>query len=161
KQITDRRHPRCSHTSEQPNSPVGGIKAEPAEWFLSKDKSFRAFGGSVVSGLTFSGNLAAAAPVRLGRTPPTGPNQGVKVDRPRPRHCSALHWLPAFVPFRVTAATLGLTFVNKVFHQAIGGRLRDRRDQLQLTLKEVAELCGVGYQLIHKYECGLVQISAF
>ena len=51
--------------------------------------------------------------------------------------------------------------MNKLFDVAIGRRLRDRREQLQLTLKEVAERCGVGYQLIHKYESGYVQISAF
>jgi transcriptional regulator with XRE-family HTH domain len=51
--------------------------------------------------------------------------------------------------------------VNKHFDAALGRRLRERREQLQLTLKDVAERCGVGYQLIHKYECGYVQISAY
>ena len=51
--------------------------------------------------------------------------------------------------------------MNNVFEAAIGRRLKDRRDHLQLTLKEVAELCGVSYQLIHKYETGRVQISAY
>jgi len=51
--------------------------------------------------------------------------------------------------------------VNKLFDAAIGRRIRNRREHMQLTLKEVAELCGVGYQLIHKYESGRVQISAY
>ena len=51
--------------------------------------------------------------------------------------------------------------VHKHFDAALGRRLRERREQLQLTLKDVAERCGVGYQLIHKYECGYVQISAY
>ena len=51
--------------------------------------------------------------------------------------------------------------MNKLFDAAIGRRLKHRREHLQLTLKEVAELCGVGYQLIHKYEAGRVQISAY
>ena len=32
---------------------------------------------------------------------------------------------------------------------------------MQLTLKEVAAICGVSYQLIHKFEMGAVQITSF
>src|SRR5207302_10083861 len=108
-------HPRCSRTkSQQPNSPVRGIKAELAEWFLSNEKAVRAFGGSVVSGLTFFRNPGG----RSSGAPRANPGDRTRADRARPEPCSARPWLPAFVPFRVTAAPPGLTFVNKVFHQA-------------------------------------------
>lgn len=42
----------------------------------------------------------------------------------------------------------------------IGRRLRSRRRLLELTQKELGARCGVSFQMIHKYENGLVQLSA-
>ena len=42
----------------------------------------------------------------------------------------------------------------------IGGCLRRRRRELDLTLQDVAALTGVGFQQIQKYEIGMHRISA-
>jgi transcriptional regulator with XRE-family HTH domain len=42
----------------------------------------------------------------------------------------------------------------------IGRKLRQRRQELRLSLAQVAERCGVSFQQIHKYEIGHNAISA-
>jgi transcriptional regulator with XRE-family HTH domain len=42
----------------------------------------------------------------------------------------------------------------------IGNRLRAERSGRGLTLMQLAGLCGVSYQQIHKYESGRISISA-
>jgi transcriptional regulator with XRE-family HTH domain len=42
----------------------------------------------------------------------------------------------------------------------IGARLRDRRIMLGLTQQQTAELIGVTYQQLHKYEKGINRIAA-
>lgn len=42
----------------------------------------------------------------------------------------------------------------------IGRRVRVRRRLLNLTQLQLASACGVGFQLVHKYESGLCRISA-
>lgn len=51
--------------------------------------------------------------------------------------------------------------VQEAFNQELGRLLRERRKELKLSLKTVAERCGVQFQLIHKYEHGEAQVSAF
>jgi transcriptional regulator with XRE-family HTH domain len=46
------------------------------------------------------------------------------------------------------------------FAQIIGRRLRMRRRLLGLTQGAVGEACGLSFQQIHKYENGLMMISA-
>lgn len=42
----------------------------------------------------------------------------------------------------------------------IGRNLRARRTSLSLTLGEVAGVCGISFQQVHKYERGANKISA-
>jgi transcriptional regulator with XRE-family HTH domain len=42
----------------------------------------------------------------------------------------------------------------------IGRRLRAERRRRDLTQKEMAHICGVSFQQIHKYEQGLAAVSA-
>ena len=42
----------------------------------------------------------------------------------------------------------------------VGRRVRMERRRRNLTQKELAYACGVSFQVIHKYEAGLVTISA-
>lgn len=42
----------------------------------------------------------------------------------------------------------------------IGRRVRLRRRLLNMTQQQLASACGVGFQVIHKYECGGCRISA-
>jgi len=42
----------------------------------------------------------------------------------------------------------------------IGRRLRARRRLLDLTQQQLGQACGVGFQLVQKYECGICRISA-
>jgi transcriptional regulator with XRE-family HTH domain len=42
----------------------------------------------------------------------------------------------------------------------VAARIRERRIMLGKTLKQLAELIGVGYQQVHRYERGLNQVSA-
>lgn len=46
------------------------------------------------------------------------------------------------------------------FAQIIGRRLRMRRRLLGLTQAAVGEACGLTFQQIHKYESGLIMVSA-
>jgi len=46
------------------------------------------------------------------------------------------------------------------FAQIIGRRLRTRRRLLGLTQAAVGEACGLTFQQIHKYESGLMVVSA-
>jgi transcriptional regulator with XRE-family HTH domain len=46
------------------------------------------------------------------------------------------------------------------FAQIIGRRLRTRRRLLGLTQAAVGEACGLSFQQVHKYESGLMVISA-
>ena len=46
------------------------------------------------------------------------------------------------------------------FAQIIGRRLRTRRRLLGLTQAAVGEACGLTFQQIHKYESGLMMVSA-
>lgn len=46
------------------------------------------------------------------------------------------------------------------FNVHIGRILRRRRRLLALTQSEVAQVCGVGFQQIQKYECGGTSVSA-
>ncbi|WP_293682755.1 helix-turn-helix transcriptional regulator [uncultured Phenylobacterium sp.] len=45
-------------------------------------------------------------------------------------------------------------------NSTIGKRLALRRRELDLTLAQVAERCGVSLQQVHKYETGQTSISA-
>jgi len=51
--------------------------------------------------------------------------------------------------------------VQDAFNRELGRLLRERRRELKLSLKTVAELCGAQFQLIHKYEHAEAQVSAF
>ena len=42
----------------------------------------------------------------------------------------------------------------------IGRRMRRRRHLMGLTLQELGDACGVGFQQIHKYECAGVRLTA-
>jgi transcriptional regulator with XRE-family HTH domain len=42
----------------------------------------------------------------------------------------------------------------------VGRRIRAERRRQELTQRELADACGVTFQVIHKYEAGLVTISA-
>src|SRR5581483_1543851 len=42
----------------------------------------------------------------------------------------------------------------------IGRRVRVRRRLLDLTQQQLGQACGVGFQMVQKYECGLCRISA-
>lgn len=42
----------------------------------------------------------------------------------------------------------------------IGRRIRSRRRIMDLTQAELGELCGLSFQTVHKFEVGLVNISA-
>jgi len=42
----------------------------------------------------------------------------------------------------------------------IGRRLRVRRRLLNLTQQQLAGACGVGFQMVQKYECGACRMSA-
>jgi transcriptional regulator with XRE-family HTH domain len=42
----------------------------------------------------------------------------------------------------------------------IGRRMRRRRHLMGLTLQDLGEACGVGFQQIHKYECAGVRLTA-
>ena len=44
--------------------------------------------------------------------------------------------------------------------ERIGARVRDRRRQLRMSQAQVAEICGITYQQIQKYEKGLNRVSA-
>jgi transcriptional regulator with XRE-family HTH domain len=46
------------------------------------------------------------------------------------------------------------------FAQIIGRRLRTRRRLLGLTQAAVGEACGLTFQQIHKYESGMIMVSA-
>lgn len=49
---------------------------------------------------------------------------------------------------------------NEDITRQIGRRLAERRRDLDLSLADVAERCGVSLQQIHKYERGQSTISA-
>lgn len=49
---------------------------------------------------------------------------------------------------------------NAEITQSIGRKLAERRRDLELSLAEVAQRCGVSLQQIHKYERGQSTISA-
>jgi len=42
----------------------------------------------------------------------------------------------------------------------VGQRLRDRRRALDLSQQDIAQILGISYQQVQKYECGLNRISA-
>ena len=42
----------------------------------------------------------------------------------------------------------------------VGQRLRDRRRSLDLSQQDIAQILGISYQQVQKYECGLNRISA-
>lgn len=42
----------------------------------------------------------------------------------------------------------------------VGQRLRDRRRTLDLSQQDIAQILGISYQQVQKYECGLNRISA-
>ncbi|MDB5427154.1 MAG: putative transcriptional regulator [Phenylobacterium sp.] len=44
--------------------------------------------------------------------------------------------------------------------QSIGFAIRHRRRLIDMTLRELADACGVSFQQIHKYEAGLCSVSA-
>jgi transcriptional regulator with XRE-family HTH domain len=48
---------------------------------------------------------------------------------------------------------------DETIGRLLGRRLRQRRRLLDLTQREVADRCGLTFQLIHKYEAGLVHLS--
>jgi transcriptional regulator with XRE-family HTH domain len=43
--------------------------------------------------------------------------------------------------------------------RAVGRRLRQRRRLLSMTQRELAAVCSVSFQQVHKYEAGLCSIS--
>lgn len=51
--------------------------------------------------------------------------------------------------------------MQEAFNRELGRLLRERRLRLGLSLKTVAERCGVQFQLIHKYEHADAQVSAY
>ncbi len=48
---------------------------------------------------------------------------------------------------------------DETIGRLLGRRLRQRRRLLDLTQRQVADRCGLTFQLIHKYEAGLVHLS--
>jgi Helix-turn-helix len=44
--------------------------------------------------------------------------------------------------------------------QSIGFAIRHRRRLIDMTLRDLADACGVSFQQIHKYEAGLCGVSA-
>ncbi|MEX0300148.1 MAG: helix-turn-helix domain-containing protein [Kordiimonas sp.] len=42
----------------------------------------------------------------------------------------------------------------------VGQRLRDRRRALDMSQQDIAQILGISYQQVQKYECGLNRISA-
>jgi len=50
--------------------------------------------------------------------------------------------------------------MERLIDTLIGRQLRRRRRFLKLTQREVAAACGVRFQQIQKYECGINRISA-
>lgn len=44
--------------------------------------------------------------------------------------------------------------------QSIGFAIRHRRRLIDMTLRDLADACGVSFQQIHKYEAGLCSVSA-
>ncbi|MBS0331259.1 MAG: helix-turn-helix transcriptional regulator, partial [Proteobacteria bacterium] len=50
--------------------------------------------------------------------------------------------------------------MNDALARHIGKRLRRRRRLLDLSQAALGADCGVSFQTIHKYEAGVVQISA-
>jgi transcriptional regulator with XRE-family HTH domain len=73
-------------------------------------------------------------------------------------------------PFRVNVATLDSLSIGVEMATAmrrpstvddyVGMRIRERRIMLGLTQHELAELIGVTYQQVHKYECGINRMTA-
>ena len=51
--------------------------------------------------------------------------------------------------------------MQDTFYRELGRLLRERRRELRLSLKAVAERCGLQFQLIHKYEHAEAQVSAY
>jgi hypothetical protein len=48
----------------------------------------------------------------------------------------------------------------KDLHARIGGAIRRRRRAIDVTLLELAQVCGVSFQQVQKYESGACAISA-
>lgn len=48
---------------------------------------------------------------------------------------------------------------EQAIYRTVGRRLRQRRRLLSLTQRQLAEVCSVSFQQIHKYEAGLTSIS--
>ncbi|HEX4709439.1 helix-turn-helix transcriptional regulator [Phenylobacterium sp.] len=44
--------------------------------------------------------------------------------------------------------------------QSIGLAIRRRRRLIDMTLRDLADACGVSFQQIHKYEAGVCSVSA-
>ena len=44
--------------------------------------------------------------------------------------------------------------------QSIGFAIRHRRRLIDMTLRDLADACGVSFQQVHKYEAGVCSISA-
>jgi len=42
----------------------------------------------------------------------------------------------------------------------VGQKLRDRRRTLDLSQQDIAQILGISYQQVQKYECGLNRVSA-
>ncbi len=53
-----------------------------------------------------------------------------------------------------------ITSRAKEVNRLVGGRIRERRIMMGLTLQGMAELIGVTYQQVHKYERGISRVSA-
>ena len=50
--------------------------------------------------------------------------------------------------------------VAKDIHARIGAAIRRRRRAIEVTLAELAQVCGVSFQQVQKYESGACAISA-
>ncbi len=57
---------------------------------------------------------------------------------------------------------VGRTTINRATEtdRYVGGRIRERRIMLGLSQQQMADMIGVTYQQTHKYERGIIRISA-
>lgn len=49
---------------------------------------------------------------------------------------------------------------NRYVQERLGRAIRVRRRMMDLTLQDLAGVCGVTFQQVHKYESGLCSLSA-
>lgn len=72
---------------------------------------------------------------------------------------SALNGRGAFAPVETSRPSPSHAAAKDI-HVRVGSAIRRRRRAIELTLHELAQVCGVSFQQVQKYESGASAISA-